>query len=170
LARTALDQTSSPIVDFGREVSTEKPKGIFYCFPIGGVASSTRYGHPIEAKGGTGDNDGWESGCLARDAGAYGAETLDTLGPLHGYGIARRIEQTSGDVRAVNYGSLYPALLKLEQEGYIRSEWGASDNNRRAKYYKLTRAGRKQLDREAHEWEQAIAILARFWVRSEGQS
>lgn len=107
---------------------------------------------------------------MARDAGAYGAETLDTLGPLHGYGIARRIEQTSGDVRAVNYGSLYPALLKLEQEGYIRSEWGASDNNRRAKYYKLTRAGRKQLDREAHEWEQAIAILARFWVRSEGQS
>jgi len=97
-------------------------------------------------------------------------KTLDTLGPLHGYGIARRIEQTSGDLLAVNYGTLYPALLKLEQEGYIRSEWGVSDNNRRAKYYKLTRAGRKQLDREARDWEQTTAILARFMVRGEGQS
>src|SRR6202043_271193 len=89
-------------------------------------------------------------------------KTLDTLGPLHGYGIARRIEQTSGDLLAVNYGTLYPALLKLEQEGYIRSEWGVSDNNRRAKYYKLTRAGKKQLEREAREWEQTTEILARF--------
>jgi PadR family transcriptional regulator len=89
-------------------------------------------------------------------------KTLDALGPLHGYGIARRIEQTSGDLLSVNYGTLYPALLKLEQEGYIRSEWGVSDNNRRAKYYKLTRAGRKQLHREAHDWEQTTAILARF--------
>ncbi len=97
-------------------------------------------------------------------------KTLDTLGPLHGYGIARRIEQTSGDLLAVNYGTLYPALLKLEQEGYISSEWGVSDNNRRAKYYKLTRAGRKQLDREARDWEQATAILARFLARGEGQS
>jgi PadR family transcriptional regulator, regulatory protein PadR len=97
-------------------------------------------------------------------------KTLDTLGPLHGYGIARRIEQTSGDLLAVNYGTLYPALLKLEQEGYIRSEWGVSDNNRRAKYYKLTRAGRKQLDREARDWEQTTAILARFMARGEGQS
>jgi PadR family transcriptional regulator PadR len=97
-------------------------------------------------------------------------KTLDTLGPLHGYGIARRIEQTSGDLLAVNYGTLYPALLKLEQEGYISSEWGVSDNNRRAKYYKLTRAGRKQLDREARDWEQATAILARFMARGEGQS
>jgi PadR family transcriptional regulator, regulatory protein PadR len=95
-------------------------------------------------------------------------KTLDTLGPLHGYGIARRIEQTSGDLLAVNYGTLYPALLKLEQEGYIKSEWGVSDNNRRAKYYKLTRAGRKQLDKEARDWEQATAILARFLVREEG--
>jgi PadR family transcriptional regulator PadR len=97
-------------------------------------------------------------------------KTLDTLGPLHGYGIARRIEQTSGDLLAVNYGTLYPALLKLEQEGYIRSEWGVSDNNRRAKYYKLTRAGRKQLEREERDWEQTTAILARFLIRGEGQS
>ena len=91
-------------------------------------------------------------------------KTLEALGPLHGYGIARRIEQTSGDLLAVNYGTLYPALLKLEQEGYIASEWGQSDNNRKAKYYKLTRAGRKQLQREAKEWEQATEILARFLV------
>ena len=89
-------------------------------------------------------------------------KTLQTLGPLHGYGIARRIEQTSGDLLSVNYGTLYPALLKLEQEGYITSEWGVSDNNRKAKYYKLTRAGRKQLEREAREWAKATAILARF--------
>ena len=89
-------------------------------------------------------------------------KTLDTMGPLHGYGIARRIEQTSGDLLSVNYGTLYPALLKLEQEGYVSSEWGVSDNNRRAKYYQLTRAGRKQLQRAAQDWEQATAILARF--------
>ena len=93
-------------------------------------------------------------------------KTLDTLGPLHGYGIARRIEQTSGDLLAVNYGTLYPALLKLEQEGYISSEWGVSDNNRKAKYYKLTRAGKKQLEREAREWEQTTNILARFLARA----
>ena len=89
-------------------------------------------------------------------------KTLEMLGPLHGYGIARRIEQTSGDLLAVNYGTLYPALLKLEQEGYISSEWGVSDNNRRAKYYRLTRAGRKQLEREARDWQQTTLILARF--------
>ncbi len=89
-------------------------------------------------------------------------KTLEALGPLHGYGIARRIEQTSGDVLAVNYGTLYPALLKLEQEGYISAEWGTSDNNRKAKYYKLTRAGRKQLEKEARDWEQTTEILARF--------
>jgi PadR family transcriptional regulator PadR len=94
-------------------------------------------------------------------------DTLDTLGPLHGYGIARRIEQTSGDLLAVNYGTLYPALLKLEQEGYIRSEWGLSDNNRKAKYYKLTRAGKKQLEREARDWEQTTAIVARFLAAGE---
>ena len=88
--------------------------------------------------------------------------TLETLGPQHGYGIARRIEQTSGHLLLVNYGTLYPALLKLEQEGYIASEWGVSDNNRRAKYYRLTRAGKRQLARETREWEQTTEILARF--------
>jgi transcriptional regulator len=97
-------------------------------------------------------------------------KTLETLGPLHGYGIARRIEQTSGDLLSVNYGTLYPALLKLEQEGYIDSEWGQSDNNRRAKYYRLTRAGRKQLAKEAQEWDQTTAILARFLAPGEEQS
>jgi PadR family transcriptional regulator, regulatory protein PadR len=89
-------------------------------------------------------------------------KTLETMGPIHGYGIARRIEQTSGNLLSLNYGTLYPALLKLEQEGYISSEWGQSENNRKAKFYKLTRAGRKQLEREARDWEQATAILARF--------
>jgi len=89
-------------------------------------------------------------------------KTLDTMGPLHGYGIARRIEQISGDLLSVNYGTLYPSLLKLEQEGYVTSEWGVSDNNRRAKYYRLTRTGRKQLEKEAEQWGQATAILARF--------
>ena len=89
-------------------------------------------------------------------------KTLETIGPLHGYGIARRIEQTSGDLLSVNYGTLYPALLKLEQEGYIASEWGVSDNNRKAKYYKLTRAGRKQVEKETRDWEQAASIIARF--------
>jgi transcriptional regulator len=97
-------------------------------------------------------------------------KTLEALGPLHGYGIARRIEQTSGDLLAVNYGTLYPALLKLEQEGYISSEWGVSDNNRRAKFYKLTRAGKKQLEKEAREWEQTTAIVARFFAPREGTS
>ena len=89
-------------------------------------------------------------------------KTLETMGPLHGYGIARRIEQTSGDMLAINYGTLYPALLKLEQEGSIESEWGVSDNNRKAKFYRLTDAGRKQVDAEAREWERTTAILARF--------
>jgi len=79
-------------------------------------------------------------------------KTIETLGPLHGYGIARRIEQTSGNKLLVNYGTLYPALLKLEQEGYIASEWGVSDNNRKAKFYKLTPAGRKQLVEETANW------------------
>jgi transcriptional regulator len=89
-------------------------------------------------------------------------KTLESLGALHGYGIARRIEQISGNKLAVNYGTLYPALLKLEQEGYITSEWGVSDNNRKAKYYKLTRAGRKQVEKETKEWEEATSILSRF--------
>jgi PadR family transcriptional regulator PadR len=89
-------------------------------------------------------------------------KTLEALGPLHGYGIARRIEQTSGDQLVLNYGTLYPALLKLEQEGDIASEWGVSENNRKAKYYRLTRSGRQRVDREAREWHQTTAILARF--------
>jgi PadR family transcriptional regulator PadR len=89
-------------------------------------------------------------------------KTLQLMGPLHGYGIARRIEQTSGQQLAINYGTLYPALLKLEQEGDIASEWGVSDNNRKAKYYRLTRAGRKRIERETREWERTSAILDRF--------
>src|SRR5947209_9100443 len=81
-------------------------------------------------------------------------KTLDVLGPLHGYGIARRIEQISGDLLTVNQGTMYPVLLKLEQEGSIQSEWGVSENNRRARYYRLTRGGRKQLQAEARGWEQ----------------
>ena len=89
-------------------------------------------------------------------------KTLESMGPIHGYGIARRIEQTSGDQLSVNYGTLYPALIKLEQEGYIASAWGVSDNNRKAKYYRLTRAGRKRLEKHTREWEQTISILSRF--------
>ena len=97
-------------------------------------------------------------------------KTLQTMGPLHGYGIARRIEQTSGDQLSVNYGTLYPALLKLEQEGYISSAWGVSDNNRKAKYYRLTRSGQKQVAKEAREWEQATTIVARFLAPGEERS
>jgi PadR family transcriptional regulator, regulatory protein PadR len=89
-------------------------------------------------------------------------KTLESMGSLHGYGIARRIEQTSRGLLSLNYGTLYPALLKLEQEGAIVSEWGVSENNRRAKFYKLSRAGKKQLERETHDWEQTTTILARF--------
>jgi PadR family transcriptional regulator, regulatory protein PadR len=89
-------------------------------------------------------------------------KTLEMLGPLHGYGIARRIEQTSGGRLALNYGTVYPALLKLEQEGFIAAEWGASENNRKAKYYRLTRAGRAQLRREEREWEETAEIISRF--------
>lgn len=89
-------------------------------------------------------------------------KTLEAMGPMHGYGIARRIEQTSENLLNLNYGTLYPALLKLEQEGFIASHWGLSDNNRKAKFYKLTHAGRKQLGREAQDWAQATAIVARF--------
>ena len=94
-------------------------------------------------------------------------KTLQTMGPLHGYGIARRIEQTSGEALVVQYGTLYPALLKLEQEGYIRSEWGISENNRRARYYRLTRAGRKQVEKETREWQETTAIVARFLAPEE---
>ncbi len=88
--------------------------------------------------------------------------TLDVLGPLHGYGVARRIEETSGNRLALNYGTLYPALVKLEQQGFVTAEWRPSDNNRRAKYYALTPAGRKQLARETREWNQTADLIAAF--------
>ena len=91
-------------------------------------------------------------------------KTLDVLGPLHGYGIARRIEQISGDLLSVNQGTLYPVLLKLEQEGAIASEWGASENNRKARFYRLTRAGRRQLEAETRGWETTAAIIGRFFA------
>ena len=90
-------------------------------------------------------------------------KTLDLLGPQHGYGIARRIEQISGELLDVNQGTLYPLLLKLEQEGSIASQWGASENNRRARFYRLTAAGRRQLQAETRDWEQTAAIIARFF-------
>src|ERR1700749_2477955 len=90
-------------------------------------------------------------------------KTLDVLGPLHGYGIARRIEQISGDLLAVNQGTLYPVLLRLEQEGAICSDWGPSENNRRARFYTLTRVEQKVLQAEARDWEQTTAIIARFF-------
>jgi len=89
-------------------------------------------------------------------------KTLEAMGPLHGYGIARRIEQISGDRLSLNYGSIYPALLRLEQERAIASEWGTSENNRKAKYYKLTAAGRKLLRQQTEEWQEASDIVARF--------
>jgi PadR family transcriptional regulator PadR len=91
-------------------------------------------------------------------------KTLDVLGPLHGYGIARRIEQISGDLLTVNQGTLYPVLLRLEQEGAIASAWGASENNRKARFYRLTRDGRKQLQAETRDWEQTAAIIGRFFA------
>jgi PadR family transcriptional regulator PadR len=89
--------------------------------------------------------------------------TLDVLGPLHGYGVARRIEQISGEMLSVNQGTLYPVLLRLEQEGAIASEWAPSENNRRARFYRLTRAGHKLLEAEKRDWEQATAIITRFF-------
>ena len=94
-------------------------------------------------------------------------KTLDTLGPIHGYGIGRRIEQISGERLTLNYGTLYPTLLKLEQEGYITGEWGVSEANRKARFYKLTRAGRKRLESAAREWDETIEIVARFFTPRE---
>ena len=91
-------------------------------------------------------------------------KTLEVLGPLHGYAVARRIEQISGDLLSVNQGTLYPVLLKLEQEGSVASEWGASENNRKARFYRLTRDGRKQLRAETQSWEQTAAIIGRFFA------
>ena len=94
-------------------------------------------------------------------------KTLEALGPQHGYGIARRIERTSDDVLAINQGTLYPVLLKLEQEGSITSEWGLSDTNRKARFYRLTKAGRRQLQSEARQWQQATDVIARFFALKE---
>ena len=91
-------------------------------------------------------------------------KTLEGLGPLHGYGVARRIEETSGDRLTLNYGTLYPALLRLEQEGLVTAKWGQSENNRRAKFYSLTVAGRKQLARETREWQQTADLIASFFA------
>ena len=91
-------------------------------------------------------------------------KTLDVLGPLHGYGIARRIEETSRDRLTLNYGTLYPALLKLEQEGCVTARWGLSDNNRRAKFYTITATGRKQLSRETREWQRTADLMASFFA------
>ena len=91
-------------------------------------------------------------------------KTLESMGPQHGYGIARRIEQTSRNLLAINHGTLYPVLLKLEQEGSISSEWGVSDNNRKAKFYRLTRAGRKQLEAETRQWRETTGIIDRFFA------
>jgi transcriptional regulator len=89
-------------------------------------------------------------------------KTLEGLGPLHGYGIARRIEQVSDGVLEVNQGTIYPALLRLQQRGWVKAEWGTSENNRRAKYYSLTRAGRKQLETETEDWKRIAAVIARM--------
>ena len=95
-------------------------------------------------------------------------KTLDTLGTLHGYGIAQRLQQISGDLLQLNQGTLYPALLRLEQRGWIASKWGTSDNNRKARFYTLTRAGRKQLDREAADWRRMAGIMARVLGGEDG--
>ncbi len=131
------------MIDVGR--STHPP---YYCFRIGDMVLVSHMKRKADV---------WQ-GTLALMV----LKTLDTMGPLHGYGIARRIERTSEDLLAVNYGTLYPALMKLEQEGYISGEWGVSENNRRARYYRLTRAGRKHLQAETREWQQTTAILGRF--------
>jgi PadR family transcriptional regulator, regulatory protein PadR len=121
----------------------------FYGFAIGGESMGSKA-------------DVWQ-GTLALMV----LRTLETMGPQHGYGLARRIEQTSGDRLQLNYGTLYPALLKLEQEGYVRSKWGSSENNRKAKFYELTKAGLKRVRKAAAEWEQTTEILAKFLVAEE---
>ena len=97
-------------------------------------------------------------------------KTLESMGPLHGYGIARRIEQVSGDALSLNQGTIYPALLRLEQRGWIKSEWGTSESNRRAKFYALTRIGHKQIEQETENWERVAATMARFLAPSNVRS
>ena len=97
-------------------------------------------------------------------------KTLEAMGPLHGYGIARRIEQVSGETISLNQGTIYPALLRLEQKGWIRSEWGTSETNRRARFYSLSGMGRRQMERATENWERVAATMARFLAPSEGSS
>ena len=94
-------------------------------------------------------------------------KTLESMGPLHGYGIARRIEQVSDNALSLNQGTIYPALLRLEQRGWIKSEWGLSDTNRRAKFYSLSRIGRRQIEMETEYWERVAATMARFLTPSQ---
>ena len=108
--------------------------------------------------------DNEKSDVLHGSLGLMVLRTLDTLGPQHGWGIARRIEQISGDLLSLNQGTLYPVLLRLEQAGAIASEWGPSENNRRARFYRMTRGGHKLLEAEKRDWEQTAAIIARFFV------
>jgi PadR family transcriptional regulator, regulatory protein PadR len=93
-------------------------------------------------------------------------KTLGSMGPLHGYGIARRIEQVSDNGLNLNQGTIYPALLRLEQRGWIKAEWGVSESNRRARFYSLTRTGRKQIEKETENWERVAATMARFLAPS----
>lgn len=94
-------------------------------------------------------------------------QTLEAMGPQHGYGIARRVEQTSGEALDINHGTLYPVLMKLEQEGAIESEWGVSENNRKARFYRISKAGRKQLAAERKQWEQTTRIMGQFFALGE---
>ena len=97
-------------------------------------------------------------------------KTLEAMGSLHGYGIARRIEQTTGNTILVPYGTIYPSLIKLEQEGYISSRWNASENNRKAKFYSLTRAGKKRVEQETQQWEQTVDLMSRFFLLDKGST
>ena len=126
--------------------------------------NAVRQGTLLVSEDAMGENAVWQ-GTLALMI----LKTLETMGAQHGYGLARRIEQISGEKLALNYGTIYPALLKLEQEGAIAAEWGTSENNRRAKFYSLTRSGRRLLAREARSWEETTAILARFLAPEQGR-
>ena len=127
--------------------------GLSYCIPIEAVVCFLwESNRSMEQK-----SDVWQ-GTLALMV----LKTLNALGPLHGYGIARRIEQTSENLLSINHGTLYPVLLKLEQEGSIASEWGVSDNNRKAKFYRITKGGKKELTAAEREWQRANDIMARF--------
>jgi PadR family transcriptional regulator, regulatory protein PadR len=95
-------------------------------------------------------------------------KTLESMGPMHGFGLARRIEQVSQDLLSMNQGTLYPALLRLEQRGWIASKWGSSENNRKARFYSLTRAGRKQLEEETENWERMASLISRLLAGAGG--